>query len=35
MWKMMYRYWCRRSELRSRMRDFERNGMHCTLGWRK
>lgn len=35
MWKVMYRYWRRRWALHTRMRDFERNGMRCTLGWRR
>lgn len=35
MWKVIYRYWCRRRALYARMRDFERNGMRCTLGWRR
>lgn len=32
MWKAITRYWYRRLSLKRRMRDFERNGMHCTLG---
>lgn len=35
MWKMICRYWRKRWELRARMRDYERNGMRCTLGWRR
>lgn len=35
MLKYILRYWRRKWLLRCRMRDFERNGMHCTLGMRK
>lgn len=33
MWKAIVRYWKRRMTLSARMRDFERNGMHSTVGW--
>lgn len=35
MWKVIIRYWRRRMTLRARMRDFERNGMHSTVGCRR
>ncbi len=35
MWKLICRYWHARWALHARMRDFERSGMRCTLGWRR
>ena len=32
MLKVLFRYWRRKWLLRMRMQDFERNGMHATVG---